>query len=101
MRVDGLPAKTREQIQGLGSGHVSVESNFPWKVAHLGADTKAVGLTVLTQYECFSGAGPNQVEKDADGSRFPRAIEAEEAEDLSVRYFQVKTIDRQEPAVLL
>ena len=52
--------------------------------AHLGADTKSVGLAVLTQYECFPGAGPNQVEKDADRGRFPRAIEAEETEDLTV-----------------
>ena len=84
MRGDRLRPETREQIQGLGSGHVAVEPNFPGEVPHLGADTKSVGLAVLTQYECFPGTGPNQVEKDADRGRFPRAIEAEETEDLTV-----------------
>ena len=87
-----------QQAKRLAPRHVAVEPRLAGHVADKRPRREAVGLAVVAENRGTAGAGPEQIEQQADRGGLAGAVQAQETEDLSGLDGQIERLHRDEAA---
>src|SRR5690606_1412411 len=99
MHVDGLSPQSGEELHRLPATHVGVEVQVSGQVSNDGADLLRLPLAIESENRGPARGRPDQVDQEANGSRLPRPVRPEKAEDLARHHIEIELIERPEIAV--